>query len=226
LDADNAITIFNHGLQTGERLIYSPGSTGIALTVSNNVNLSGAFVLSNGQTVFAVNKGLDLLGITTTRTGVGSTGISLYFTQIQSERGTAHSFTTTNKEYIGTVKRFEVIVDTVSDHTLKTNDKITIHVQPKNTLSKTIEYDSVARKTIIDPKYFTTSAVGVGTSLSTITLSNHNLKSGDKILYSSTNTITPLVNKGEYFIKVIDSNTIKLSTNHFDAVNPGGEFIL
>ncbi len=223
--ADNTITIVNHGLQTGDKLIYSPGRTGIALTVSNNVNLSGSFVLTDGQTVFAVRKGIDLLGITTTRTGVGSTGVSLYFTQIQSERGTEHSFTTSNKEYIGTVKRFDVIVDTVSDHTLKTNDTVTIHVQPKTTLSKTIQYDSVARKTIVDPKYFGTSAVGVGTSLSTINISNHNYNSGDKVLYTSSNPITPLISKGEYFVKVIDGDTIKLSTNYTDAVNQGGHYI-
>lgn len=223
--ADNTITIVNHGLQTGDKLVYSPGTTGIALTVSNNVNLSGSFVLTDGQTVFAVRKGIDLLGITTTRTGVGSTGISLYFTQIQSERGTQHSFTTTNKEYLGTVNRYEVSVDTVSDHTLKTNDRVSVHLEPKTTLSKTVEYDSVSRKTIVTPQYFSTSAVGVGTSLSTITISNHNYSPGEKILYTSSNPLTPLVSKGEYFVKVIDSDTFKLCTNYTDAVNESGSYI-
>ena len=165
-------------------LVSQSRSVAVALTVSPNLNLTNPFNLVDGQTVYAVNKGRNLLGITTTQTGIGTTSTSLYFTPVQDNTGVEHSFTTQNKEYVGSVRRYDVNVFTSSNHNLRTNDEVTVNVLPSSTLSKSVEYDSVARRTIIDPKYFGTSAVGVGTSLSIITLTDHEFQSGDKVLYT------------------------------------------
>ena len=170
--ADNSITIVDHGFRTGEKLLYKNGLLGIALTVSPNLNLSNPFDLVDGQTVFAVNKGKDLLGITTTLTGIGTTATSLYFLPVKDNTGTEHSFTTQNKKYSGSVKRYDVTVGTSTNHGLLTNDEVTVYLVPTSTISKSIEYDTQARRTIVDPKYFETSAVGVGTSSSIITISD------------------------------------------------------
>jgi len=223
--SDNSISITQHGLLSGDKIYYSRGQSGVALTVSNNLNLSDPFNLIEGQTLYAVNKGDNLLGITTTQTGIGSTSVSLYFLPVQENTGVEHSFATANKEYVGSVKRYDVTIETVEDHTLKTGDNITVHLEPDTTTSTSIEYDTVARKTILNPSYFSPSAVGVGTSLSTITISNHNYLSGDKILYTSSDPITPLTNKGEYFIQKLDDNKFRLSPNYIDSTRFGGEFI-
>ena len=202
--ADNSISIANHGLESGDKLKYGQGPTGIALTVSNNLDLSNPFDLVDGQTVYAVKQGNNLLGITTTQTGIGTTATALYFTPVQQSTGVEHSFTTLNKEYIGSVKRYDVTIRTVTDHTLNTNDKVTVHLHPNTTVSRALEYDTVSRKTIIDPTYFATSAVGVGSTLSTITVSNHGYVSGDKILYVSSNPATPLIDRGEYFVQKLN----------------------
>ena len=223
--ADNTISITNHGLKTGDRLVYKVGVVGVALTVSNNLNLSDSFNLANGQTVFAVKKGENLLGITTTKAGIGSTSTSLYFLPVQDNTGSEHSFTTANEEHIGSLKKYTVNVKTASDHSLNTTDKVTVSLLPSSTLSKSVEYDSTARKTLIDPKYFNTTNVGVGTSLSTITITDHNYSSGDKVLYVSSNPATPLINRGEYFVQKLDDNRFRLSTNYKDSVRYGGQFV-
>ena len=223
--ADNSISITNHGLLSGAKLKYSAGPTGVALTVSNNLNLSDSFNLVDGQTVYAVKQGNNLLGITTTQTGIGTTTTSLYFLPVWANNGTEQSFTTLNTEYVGSAKRYDVTVNTSSDHTLNTNDSVHVYLTPNTTLSRSLEFDSVSRKTIIDPTYFATSAVGVGTTMSTITVSNHGYVSGDKILYISSNPITPLINRGEYFVQKLNDNKFRLSTNYQDSTEVGGQYI-
>ena len=223
--ADNSITIVNHGLTSGDKLTYSSGPTGVALTVSNNLDLSNPFNLVDGQTVYAVKQSNNLLGITTTQTGIGTTSTSLYFLPVWQNNGVEQSFTTKNKEYIGSLKKYNVNVRTSSDHTLNTGDKITVHLHPNTTTSKSIEFDSVSRKTIFDPTYFSTSAVGVGTTLSKITITDHGYASGDKILFISSNPIAPLINRGEYFVQKLNDNAFRLSTNYVDSTKFGGQYI-
>jgi len=223
--ADSSISIVGHDFFSGQELIYSVGPIGVALTVSNNLDLSNPFNLIDGQTVYAVNKSKDLIGITTTRTGIGTTATSLYFSPIQNNTGVEHSFTTKNTEYTGTVKRYDVSVLTGSNHNLTTNDKVTITVVPNTTISKFIEYDTISRKTIIDPVYFGTSSVGVGTSNSIITVNNHGFVSGDKVLYISSSPASSLINRGEYYVKVIDENRFRLSTNYSDGVNFNDQYV-
>jgi len=223
--ADNTITLVNHGFVNGEELTYSKGFAGIALTVSNNLNLSNPFSLVEGQTVYAVNKGKDLLGITTTQTGIGTTATSLYFIPVLSNMGVEHSFTTKNKAYIGYVKRFNVTVTTDIDHNLKTDDSVTISVRPNSTLSKSIEYDTTSRRTIVDPVYIGATSIGVGTTSSIFTSNGHGFEDGDKILYISSNPASPLINRGEYYIKKIDDDRFRLSNTYIDAIKFNDNYV-
>ena len=64
-----------------------------------------------------------------------------------------HSLETTNEEHIGSLDRYDVIVYTSEGHELRTNDQITVDIAPNTLVNKSIEYDTLARKTIVDPKY-------------------------------------------------------------------------
>ncbi len=225
-NGDNAITIPNHGLLSGQRLKYESGK-GTPLIVSNNVGLGNSFALTDGQFVFAVKKSNDLLGITTTRAGIGSTSTSLYIVTIVNGNKEDHTFETTNEEHIGTLDRYDVVVKTSEPHQLRDKDQITIDIAPNTLVDKTIEYDTIARKTIVDPKYVNSNAIS--TSNSTITLSNHGYKDGDKILYSksttSTAVATPLSDRGEYYVKRLTANTFRLFDNRKDSISVPNAFI-
>ena len=222
-NGDNAITIPNHGLLSGQRLKYESGK-GTPLIVSNNVGLGNSFALTDGQFVFAVKKSNDLLGITTTRAGIGSTSTSLYIVTIVNGNKEDHTFETTNEEHIGTLDRYDVVVQTSEPHQLRDKDEITVDVAPNTLVNKSIEYDPVARKTIVDPKYVNSSAVS--TTDSTITLANHGYKDGDKILYKAiTTAITPLTDRGEYYVKRLTVNTFRLFDNRKDSISIPNAFI-
>ena len=224
--ADNAISVVNHGFKTGQKLTYGAGPTGAALTVSNNLDLSNPFQLVEGQFVYAVKKSNNLIGITTTIAGIGTTTTSLYFSVIGE--GTEHTFTETNKGYLGHVERYDVSVRTVQPHTLKTGDKIKLDLSPNTTVSKTIEYDTLSRKTLVDGYYVSAAStfVGVGVTNSLVTITSHGWDAGDKVLYESGSTsVTPLVDRGEYFVQKINDNQFRLSTNYEDSVRFGGTYI-
>ena len=221
-NADNAISIPNHGLLTGQRLRYESGK-GTPLVVSNNVGLGNSFALTDGQFVFAVKKSNDLIGLSTTRAGIGSTSTSLYIVTIVNGNKEDHTLETTNEEHIGSLDRYDVLVHTSEGHELKTNDQITVDIAPNTLVNKTIEYDTIARKTIVDPKYVNSSEVSITDS--TITLVNHGYKDGDKILYSAATPITPLEDRGEYYIKSVSRNTFRLFDNRKDSVSIPNAFI-
>ena len=220
-NADNTISIPNHGLLTGQRLRYSKSPVGAALSVSPNVGLGNSFRLEDGSYVYAVKKSNDLLGITTTRVGVGTTSASLYICTIKDANKVAHSFRTTNEEHVGSIDKIDVGVYTVSEHTLKTNDDVTIDISSNATINKTIEYDAYSRSTIVDPYYIASN--NISTSDSSFTLNNHVFEDGDKILYSHTtnpsNKVSTLTNGGEYYVKKISANKFRLFDNRKDAIS-------
>ena len=221
-NGDNGISIPNHGLLTGQRLKYESGK-GTPLVVSNVVGLGNSFALTDGQFVFAVKKSNDLIGLSTTRAGIGSTSTSLYIVTIVNGNKEDHTLETTNEEHIGSLDRYDVIVHTSAGHELKTKDQITVDIAPNTLVNKTIEYDTIARKTIVDPKYVNSS--DVSTTDSTITLVNHGYKDGDKILYSAATPITPLSDRGEYYVKSVSRNTFRLFDNRKDSVSIPNAFI-
>ena len=61
------------------------------------------------------------------------------------------------------------------------------------------------------------------TGANEITLKNHNLTTGDKIIYYSTHYAVGLGNSS-YYVSVIDDNTFKLCQTYQNAINnPPGE---
>ena len=195
----NLISIPNHGFATGQRLKYNSG-TGTPLQVSTlhtlptTTGFGKTFSLEDDQFVFVVKISDNLLGLSTTRTGIGSTSTSLYFANIVANNLTDHSLKTTNEEHIGSLDRYDVVVNTSEAHELKTKDQITVDVAPNTLVNKSIEYDTLARKTIVDPKYVNSSAISITDSA--ITITDHGFNDGDKVLYAGLSGINGLVLTG------------------------------
>ena len=229
-NCDNSITFENHGFITGQKLQYFKSPTATAgLQVSQNVGMGASFSLTDGQFVYAVKKTDDLFGIQTSRVGIGSTSKSLYFATIGATGGNVtvyddHQLKTTNESHVGFVDKFDVTVVTSQPHGLKNNDEVTISISPDQTINKSVEYDTVARKTIVEPLYFQSS--DVSTSNNTIKITNHGYKDGDKVLYKAGATaITPLEDRDEYYVQRISDDYFKLFTNRKDSISDPNGFI-
>ena len=211
------IFLQNHNFETGDQLLYS-SDTGTTLEVSNGIGQT--FRLTNNSPVFAINNGTNLLGLSTNRvaigstgsiTGIGSTAYQLFFKDYGT--GVIHSLTPQKTEITGFAEKVVGTVVTKEPHKLQFDDLVLLSVTPGITTSIQVQYDDATRRTIINPNNFDSSSVDI--IKDQITIPNHGYKTGDKILYKSSSPANPLINNFTYFIVRIDKDTIKLSETNF-----------
>jgi hypothetical protein len=211
-----SIYIPGHKFFTGEKLIYSCGAGGTSLFV-NNVGSAISFKLENNQEVYAVNLGNDYLGISTigftSTSGIGSQFNSLEFQNLDQffgVIGAGHSLTTTNPKITGTIESASVEVTTVGNHGLLTGDEIKLTVNISDEEELKVIFDPVNRKTSMREILFTNGAIS--TTDSTIDISSYTgeIKTGDKVVYISDNSINGLINYGIYYVLKDNPNKIKL----------------
>ncbi len=212
-----SIYLPEHNLITGQKLLYSNGG-GTSLGVSTNS--TNTFTLSDNSPVYVAKFTDDLIGIATTKiginstggfSGVGSTGYLLYFTSFGN--GNRHNFTTQFDSITGKVQKNTATITCNQTHNLQTNDQISLVVNPGITTTVKIKYNSSNRRLIVNPLEFNGS--GINTTTNILTLLDHNLSTGDKIIYSSSNSASPLINDQIYYVVKVDNNSIKLASDYY-----------
>ena len=220
-----SIYLPNHNLSTGDELVYSTYG-GSAIQVSTN-GISTSLTLSDQSVVYAVKITNDLIGISTVKVGLGSTGTfvgiasttssssTLYFTGIGT--GVYHSFKTNYPVLSGQVTRNLVTVSTTENHGLQNNDTVYIDVNPSISTTFTIKYNDYNRRLVVNPKDFVSANVNVLSN--EITIQNHGLQSGQKVIHTSASPSGGLNNNGIYYIVKIDNDVVKLSNTYYDSIS-------
>jgi len=220
-----SIYIPNHNLNTGDQLIYSTYG-GIPITVSNN-GISTNVTIPDQSLLYAVKISNDLIGISTVKVGLGSTGTfvgiasttnslsTLFFTGIGT--GTYHSFKTNYPVLSGQVTRNLVTVSTAETHGMRNNDVVYIDVNPSISTTFTIRYNDYNRRLLLNPKNFTSSDVNV--LLDQISIQNHGFVSGQKVIHTSSSPAAGLTNNQIYYVIKVDNNNIKLSNTYYDSLS-------
>ena len=209
----------NHQLNTGDSLIYSSNG---GTTLSISTNGVSSFTLADKSIVYTAKISNDLIGISTLRVGLGSTGTFvgigtstagiLYFTGIGT--GVYHSFTTRYQNTLsGQINKNTAIVSTSSTHGLSVGDSIIVDIKPGISTTVVVKYDDYNRRLVINPKSFVSGDVDILNS--TITINNHGYKQGQKIIHTSSSPSGGLVDEKIYYIVVIDSNRIQLSETFY-----------
>jgi hypothetical protein len=226
-----SIYISNHKLNTGDELVYSTNS-GTPIGVSTD-GTSTSISISDQQTVFVAKISNDLIGISTVRVGLGTTGTfvgianttrgtgTLFFTNIGT--GDNHSFKTTYASLSGSISKNTVTVSTAQTHGLLNNDIVFVDVNPSISTTFTVKYNDYNRKVLINPKDFVSA--GINTITNTITILNHNFKRGQKVIHTASNPANGLENNKEYFIFIVDDNKIKLTDTYYESINAKPEII-
>ena len=208
----------DHGFASGQKLLYSNGG-GTSIEVYNGIS---TFTLPNNSVVYAINGGKDFLGISTNPLGIGSTGAvtgigstayQLFFTGYGD--GVIHSVKPQKTEITGFAEKIVGTVVCKESHGLIQNDRVYLSVTPGITTSYYVKYNDTTKRTIINPKTF--GASGINTTSNTITLSNHGYRTGDKLLYTSSNSASPLVDDEIYFVVRDDDNNFRLSETYYKA---------
>ena len=218
-----SIYLPNHKLQTGTKLIYSSNG-GSPIGVSTN-GISTSFLSSN-TTLYAAKISDNLIGISTVKVGLGSTGSFvgigstsayaslLYFMNVGV--GDTHSFKTNyDNTLVGNVSRNLVTVSTASTHGLSNGDTVVMSVKPGITTTFVVSYDDFNRRLVINPRSFALTDVDIDNDL--ITIPNHGYSNGQKLIHTSSSPSFGLNNEQIYYAIVLDSNRIKLAETYYAA---------
>jgi len=189
--------------------------------------------LIDDQVVYAARITDNLIGISTFKVGLGSTGTFvginssiiadiLYFTNTGS--GEIHSFTTNYENVItGEVDKNLVTVYTSQTHGLDVNDTISLSCLSGISTTYVIQYDDCNRRIVINPKTF--SSGDVDSSNDSIQIISHGYVTGQKVIHTSSNPSSGLENGGIYFVIKIDNNRFKLSKTYYGAIQEDPEFV-
>ena len=218
---ERSIFIPNHGLKTGQPIEYNIGIGGTSIvtakTSAGSTSGVGTSRLQNGSTVYAVNFGTNYLGLSTT--GFTTIGDALYFFDIASNIGYAHSFTTKFPRVNARVERYYTEVTTVDNHELVDNDIIKLDSSPVQVENEKIVFDPIIGKITTGKVSF--GNTDVSADLTSINIDDETFQSGDKVVFYATdgNVIGGLENNQTYFVLREDPKNIKLVKYKSDVVD-------
>ena len=217
------IYIPNHGLETGDSVVYSSnGGSAVAVSTTG----VGSTSLAEGQTLYVAKITDSLIGIATVKVGIGSTGVISGVTSSTKSTSTLylvglgtnvyHSFATTYPILKGSVSKTKAIVSTAQTHGLKYGDNVYISVNPSISTSFTVKYNDTNRRLVINPRSFT----GVNTTSNGISIAEHNWTNGQKVIHTSSSLSGGLVNNKIYYVRVVDNDTVSLTTSFYQSQQP------
>ena len=220
----------DHGLKTGDVLTYSPnGGTGISIWQDGKAGAAnGITTLTDGQTLYAAVITDSIIGLSTCKVGLGSTGtfVGIASTQRDSTTfffagvgtGVYHSLKTNYSIITGEISRITATVSTAQTHGLLNNEYVYMDVNPGLNTTRVVKYNDFNRRIIVDSKVF--AASGVNTTSNAITINDHGFYTGEKIIYTGTNPPEGLSDNGVYYIVKVDSDTFKLTDTYHESIQP------
>ena len=213
------IYIENHPFKDNQKVIFEKPAGTPQLSISTTSNIADAVNFpssGNSQVVYIVNKNKNTIGI---KTSINSSEV--FFTNINTADNDEYSFISTYDQVIGKVEKIKSTVSISTAHDLNNGDLIDLTIKPSLSVgigtssSVYIKKNSIDNKILINPLGF--NSTGINTSTNIITINSHNLNTGDKIYYSSTDLIASGLSTGSYFVYKIDNNRIKLSETYIDS---------
>ena len=195
-------------------------SIGSTIVASKNSSLTPTFRLNDFGNLYCVKINDEYIGVSTEK--VGFTTSYVYFV---SYTGTNHNFESIKNQVTGNSKKVNVTVTVDESIDLMAGDNINLNILPKLNQSFNFKFNNVIKKLVVNPVSFASTAVGVGTANSTITINNHNYKTGDVVVYTAASPITPLANNEIYYVIKTSNSSIKLASNSYNASKLDYEYI-
>ena len=200
------IYLENHPFKTNQKikLTYPSGSVG---KIEYAKTAGGTSEQLAAGDLFVVNQSKNVIGIKTT-----IDTDEVFFTGFSTPGSTDlddYLFETTFTPVTVDVEQIKTTVSVSTSHNLKNNDKINLSVVPDisvgvgtTSTSVDLRYDSHINGLVINPISFTDAELS--TTTDTITITDHNFKTGDKVLYKN--------NNGAYFIDASDQVNVNSDT--------------
>ena len=203
------IYIENHPFANNQQVIFV--NNGLSIGVSTSPT-GTQFNLP--QNVYVTNKNKNTIGIKTTLNS------SEVFFIANGSDNDKYSLESVYSQIVGKVERVKSTVSVSTSHELSSGDVISLNIEPNlsvgiGTLTSVyVKRDTITGNILINPIGF--SSIGINTITNTISINSHNLKTGDKVLYSS-NLVASGLSTGFYYVYRVNDNTIKLSETYIDS---------
>jgi hypothetical protein len=226
-----SIYIPDHELKTGDSIVYNSNGGDSIVVSSDGITTSS---LPNNSIVYIYAIDDDLIGISTVKVGLGSTGTIVGVSSTTSDQSTLyfsgfgtgvyHSFKTNYSEILSSrIDKNLVTVSTAETHGLTSFDLVDIEVNPSIAKTFSIKYNDYNRRLIIGEKEFTSSNVDVESN--EIYIFQHGLKSGQSVIYTASSPSGGLENNKIYYVYVVDRDRIKLTNTLYDSLSSNPSII-
>jgi hypothetical protein len=205
------IYIENHPFTNNQPVILKNNGSNIAVSTSPT---GTQFDLQSNQIVYVIDKNINTIGIKTT---INSSEVFFITNGSDNDK---YSFESVYPQIIGKVERVKSVVSVSTSHELSNADVINLSIEPNlsvgigTSTSIYVKRDLITGSILINPIGF--SSTGINTVTNTISINSHNLKTGDKVLYSS-NLVASGLTTGFYYVYRVNDNTIKLSETYVDS---------
>jgi len=213
-----AIYLPNHPFKNGDEVtLVSSGST---IRAARTASLASDFDLSTIDKFYCIRFNNEFVGLSSIKVGFATN--SLFFTSVQTTAGDDNKIETITDNLTGSLRRVNgtVTVATATtigqQHGLSVGDDFELHIQSNKIQTFDLRYNENIRKLVVNPTSFTDSAIGIGTTVSKITITDHDFETGDLIVYNSATPATPLVDNGVYYVVKDSRDTIRLAENSYD----------
>jgi len=196
------IYIDNHPFLTNQSVIFTTNGSPIGYSTDGLIPF-----LPLPQNLFVVNKNKNLIGL---KTSLNGEEVFFHTNGIDNDK---YSIQSNYPQVLGNVEKNEVIVSVSTSHELTTGDLISLNVKPNLNVgigtftSVKILYNSKIKSIVVNPIEFT--SLGINTITNQITIPNHRLETGDKILYEN-------YEFGEYFVYKVNKDKISLCETYYD----------
>ena len=203
----------NHKFNNNDYVTYNFADGGTGLDVSDSIDLNESAELSDGDNFYIIKYDNNYIGLSTVPIKKGSSDAQgLYFASSTNEE--LHSLTH-NPLPKGNVTEIETIINTNDTHRLQVNDIVTLEINPGFTTETNLNYDETLNILHLDQISFTS---GISSGNNTITVSNHGLNTGDRVLYNSTTPLgSDFIDSNVYYVFAYSNDVLSLS-NTFDDV--------
>ena len=197
------IYIERHPFVTNQPVVYS--SNGITITVSTD---GTSIPINLDANLFVVNKGPSIIGL---KTAIAGEELFFHTNGVDNDQ---YSFESNYTQILGDVDKNVVTVSVSTSHELQNGDTITLDVQPNlsvgtgTSIAVRVLYKSEIDNIVVNPIGF--NSTGINTTTNEITITNHELVTGDKVLYEDNGY-------NEYFVYKINRNRINLCETLIDS---------
>jgi len=198
------IYIENHPFTTNQPVGFNTNG-GTTLNVSTDGTSVPVSIPSN---LFVVKKSPSLIGLKT-----AITGEELFFHD-NGDDSDKYSFESNYTQILGDVDKNVVTVSVSTSHELQDGDTVTLDVQPNlsvgigTSTAVRVLYKSEIDNIVVNPIGF--NSTGINTVTNEITITDHELVTGDKVLYEDSGY-------NEYFVYKVNRNKINLCETLIDS---------